>query len=172
MLALIAATPALEVGWREAHDEWGAGAHEDGFGLQASDEVDNSTGFAAWVARLDGRTRQGGKPEVGCIYRWIVDGETVLGGIALRHSVDDALLHECGHIGYGLRPSARGRGLGAWALMQMLGQAREIGLPRVLLVCADDNLASAKTIERCGGVLEDVRDTTRGPIRRDWIDVA
>ncbi len=170
MLALIPPTAALEAEWREAHEEWGSGAHEDGFGLQPSDKVDTSAGFAAWVERLDGQTRQGRAPETGCSYRWIVDGETVLGGIALRHNLDAALLHAGGHVGFGLRPSARGRRLGVWALMQMLGEAREIGLPRVLLVCALDNLASAKAIERCGGVLEDVRDTTLGPVRRYWID--
>jgi predicted acetyltransferase len=41
----------------------------------------------------------------------------------------------------------------------------------VLIVCEAGNLASAKTIERHGGILEDVRDTGNGPMRRYWITI-
>jgi predicted acetyltransferase len=76
---------------------------------------------------------------------------------------------QLGHIGYGIRPSGRRRGLATWALGRMLDQARRLGLARVLIVCEAGNLASAKTIERHGGVLEDVRDTGHGTVRRYWI---
>src|SRR3954447_4029356 len=49
--------------------------------------------------------------------RWIVEDGRVLGGIALRHIFDD----DIGHIRYGVRPSARRRGLAGWALGEMLG---------------------------------------------------
>ncbi|WP_197686173.1 GNAT family N-acetyltransferase [Actinoplanes derwentensis] len=58
-----------------------------------------------------------------------------------------------GHVGYGIRPSARRRGLGGWALGRVLDEARGTGVDRVLAVCAVDNAASVKTIERCGGRL-------------------
>jgi predicted acetyltransferase len=51
----------------------------------------------------------------------------------------------------------------------MLDEARGLGLDRVLVTCADGNVASARTIERQGGVLEDVRDTELGRARRYWI---
>ncbi len=89
----------------------------------------------------------------------------------MRHELNDALLHAGGHIGYGIRPAARRRGLATWALSRMLGEARALGLDRVLLVCADGNTASARTIERSGGVLEDVRPTELGPARRYWIEL-
>lgn len=44
-----------------------------------------------------------------------------------------------------------------------------MGLERVLLTCDPDNAASASTIERGGGYLEDVRNTVLGPKRRYWI---
>ncbi|HWJ09828.1 MAG TPA: GNAT family N-acetyltransferase, partial [Nocardioides sp.] len=106
---------------------------------------------------------------VRCTYRWIVEGDRVLGGIALRHELDDFLLRVGGHIGYGIRPSARRRGLATWALGRMLDEARGLGLDRVLVTCAEGNVASARTIERQGGVLEDVRDTELGRARRYWI---
>lgn len=156
MVALTLVEPSVDlyVAWREAHAEWGPGLHEDGFGLQATDDVESVKGFADWVARV----RAGGGT---C--RWIVEDGRVLGGIALRHELNE----RTGHIGYGVRPSARGRGLATWALGEMLNEARDRGIGRVLLVCVADNEASARTIERNGGVLEEVRDS----VSRYWIDL-
>ncbi|MGY2067930.1 GNAT family N-acetyltransferase [Blastococcus sp. SYSU DS0619] len=175
MPELIAPTIRLAAGWREAHAEWGPGVHEDGFGLLPGDDVDSDAGFAAWVRRLVAESDPAatlGPGRVGCTYRWIVAGQRVLGGVALRHRLDAVLLHAGGHVGYGIRPSARGQGLATWALGRMLEHARTLGLDRVLLVCGEDNTASARTIERSGGVLEDVRPTPAGLARRYWIDLA
>jgi predicted acetyltransferase len=171
MPELIAPTVGLHAAWLEAHHEWGPGVHEDGFGLHSSDEVDSPAGFAAWVARLTAQSDPAKPVDAGrvhCTYRWIVEDNRVLGAITLRHELNDRLM-QLGHIGYGIRPSARRRGLATWALGRMLGEAQVLGLDRVLIVCEAGNVASAKTIERHGGVLEDVRDTEHGPVRRYWI---
>jgi predicted acetyltransferase len=166
MPELIVPAARLYSAWLEAHAEWGPGQHEDGFGLHPSDEVDTPTGFAAWLARL---AEDSGAPErVRSLYRWIVEGAEVLGGIVLRLGPDD-FVRWAGHVGYGIRPSARRRGLATWALGEILPEARALGLERVLIVCAADNLASARAIERTGGVLEGIRDTALGPARRYWI---
>jgi predicted acetyltransferase len=157
---LIAPTARLHAAWLEAHTEWGPGLHEDGFGLESTDDVESPEGFAAWIARLTAEPDRG-------TCRWIVEDERVQGGIALRHQFNE----RTGHIGYGIRPSARGRGLATWALGKMLDQARELNMDRVLLVCAADNPASAKTIEHNGGVLEEIRLTKRGHTRRYWINL-
>jgi predicted acetyltransferase len=165
---LIAPTARLHTAWLEAHAEWGPGLHEDGFGLLPSDEVDSPAGFAAFVARL---TDESDPAKAGrCTYRWIVEGDRVLGGIALRHELTDHVLR-IGHVGYGIRPSARRRGLATWALGRILDEARALGLDRVLIICEADNVASAKTIERHGGILEDIQDTEHGPVRRYGIDL-
>jgi predicted acetyltransferase len=41
----------------------------------------------------------------------------------------------------------------------------------VLLTCDEHNVASSRTIENNGGVLEDVRDTALGRKRRYWIEL-
>lgn len=170
MPELIAPTERLHDAWLEAHAEWGTGLHEDGFGLRPSDEVASKEGFAAWVADLvkgsQPASTEGGQPQV--FFRWLVDDARVLGGVALRVA-DDEYVQWAGHVGFGLRPSARGRGLGTWMLHRTLDQARARGRQRVLAVCAVDNTASAKTIERCGGLLEGIRLTPHGPARRYWI---
>jgi predicted acetyltransferase len=173
MPGLVAPTTRLHAAWLEAHEEWGPGVHEDGFGLHPSDEPGSPAGFAAWVARLTAQSDPAMPVEAGrvhCTYRWIVEDDRVLGAIALRHELNERLM-QLGHIGYGIRPSARRRGLATWALGRMLDEARGLGLTRVLIVCEAGNLASAKTIERRGGVLEDVRDTGRGTVRRYWITI-
>ena len=62
--------------------------------------------------------------------------------------------------------------MATWALRRTLDEARGLGLDQVLAVCAVDNTASARTIERCGGVLEGIRGTPFGPARRYWIDLS
>ncbi|GAB3530995.1 GNAT family N-acetyltransferase [Arthrobacter tecti] len=160
MPQLISPTWRLYAAWQEAHDEWGPGLHEDGFGLLPTDDVRSTEGFSTWLDRLSSDSDR-------CFYRWIVEGEQILGGIALRLGNCD-FNQRHGHVGYGIRPSARGRGLAGWALERMATQARALGMKRVLIVCEVDNLASAKTIESQGGLLED----GPGSVRRYWIDLA
>ncbi|MGM1060396.1 GNAT family N-acetyltransferase [Saccharothrix sp. Mg75] len=133
--------------------------------MLAPDETDSPAGFAAWVARLAGQAdpaRPGGRTSV---HRWIVEDDRVLGGIALRYGDDDHV-RQFGHVGYGVRPSARRRGLASWALGRAVGEARGRGVDPVVLTCLVDNAASARTIERVGAVFEGVRDTAHGPVRR------
>jgi predicted acetyltransferase len=173
MPELVAPTVRLHDAWLEARDEWGPGVHEDGFGLRPSDEVDSPAGFAAWVARLADASDPAKPVDAGrvrCTYRWIVESDRVLGGIALRHELND-LVRRVGHVGYGIRPSARRRGLATWALGRMLDEARALGLDQVLIICEVDNIASAKTIERHGGVLDEIQDTEHGAVRRYWIKI-
>jgi predicted acetyltransferase len=99
--------------------------------------------------------------------RWILEDERVHVGIALRHQLNEVT----GHIGYGIRPSARGRGLATWALGEMLNHASSLGMSRVMLVCLAGNVASTKTIEHHGGVLAEVLDRGDRSVRRYWIDL-
>src|SRR4051794_6201831 len=107
---------------------------------------------------------------VHCDYYWITDhtgpGAEVVGFLAVRHSLTAWLLEEGGHIGYSVRPSRREQGHATRALALAVRRSAELGLDRVLLTCDGGNLASARTIERNGGVYED----TRNGKRRYWIE--
>ncbi len=107
---------------------------------------------------------------VHCDFFWITDGdpEEVIGFLAIRHTLNDFLLEEGGHIGYSVRPSRRGEGHATRALALALDRAAELGIDRVLVTCDDDNEPSRRTIERNGGVYED----TRNRKMRHWIDLA
>lgn len=174
MPELIVPDVSARAAWLDAHAEWGPGLHEDGFGLGPDDDVETAGGFAVWLARIGTQSDPARTTDVGrhrCTYRWIVEGERVVGGIALRNG-DDEYIRWAGHVGYGIRPSARGHGLATWALGRMLGLARVQGMVRVLAVCAVDNAASVRTLERNGGVFEGVLQTPFGPARRYWFELA
>jgi predicted acetyltransferase len=170
---LIDPTTDFHAAWLASRDEWGGGVHQPGSGLRPSDDVDSSAGFAEWVARLRREGDEDVPPATGLVhaaYWWIVDQQdTVLGAITLRYALTDFLLQAAGHIGYSVRPSARGRGVASWALGEVLGAARRRHLDAVLITCDEGNAASARVIEKHGGVLEDVRETPVGTRRRYWI---
>ena len=99
-----------------------------------------------------------------------VDG-TLVGRVSIRYELTEALALRGGHIGYGVRPAFRRRGYATSILEQSVGLAHSGGVDRILVVCDDDNGASAAVIERCGGVLESVvaPDDGMAAFRRYWI---
>lgn len=98
-----------------------------------------------------------------------VDG-IIVGRLSLRHELNDFLRRIGGHIGYGVVASERRKGYATEMLRQGLVRARELGLRRVLVTCDEDNTGSQRTIEKCGGVLEDVVPNDPGADkRRYWI---
>ena len=174
MAHLIAPTAALHRQWLEMRDDFGRGVHLDGSGLHDDDDVDSAAGFAAWVARLANKSDPAqpvDADQVHCTYWWIAEDDAVAGSISLRHELNDFLLDAGGNIGYSVRPSARRRGLAAFAVGEVLKAAAALGLERVLITCNVTNEASRRTIVHHGGVQEDIRETTLGTTRRFWIDL-
>ena len=87
---------------------------------------------------------------------WLIDSRDEIVAISnLRHGLTEGLLKHGGHIGYGVRPSARGRGHATEILRHTLARACDLGLRKVRLTCDKDNVASCRTILRNGGVLDD-----------------
>lgn len=78
----------------------------------------------------------------------------LIGFVDIRHELNDFLKSYGGHIGFGVRPTERRKGYAFKILTKALTFCREIGLKKVMLACYKDNIASRKTIEKCGGVLE------------------
>lgn len=138
-------------------------------GSQTLEQLRDPDRFRAWVEVLAHHEVRVGVPDhlVPSSSRWIEQDGRLVGFISLRHELNAYLLEEGGHIGYAVRPSARGRGIATAATALMLEDCRRLGIDPVLITCDDDNAASATVIERNGGVLEDVRDGTR----RYWVMV-
>jgi predicted acetyltransferase len=104
---------------------------------------------------------------------WLVRGSDVIGVSNLRHKLTAALRREGGHIGYGIRPSLRGRGFGTAILRYSLAEARAMGLKKVLLTCGKENTSSAKVILANGGVLasEEFYAPRNEVLQKYWIDL-
>jgi len=103
-------------------------------------------------------------------------GRRIVGRTAIRHSLNAYLERLGGHIGYVVVPDFRRRGYATAILRQSLQIARGkcVGARRVLVTCDDDNVGSIRTIEKNGGVLENVvsGQGLETPKRRYWIDLA
>jgi predicted acetyltransferase len=99
---------------------------------------------------------------------WLVEGSQYLGRVNIRHTLSESLRRKGGNIGYQIRPSARGRGLGNRILELALPVAREKhGLRTILVTCHRMNIPSRKIILRCGGLLEE--ESTYLEELRFWI---
>jgi predicted acetyltransferase len=101
------------------------------------------------------------------------DGPRIVGRVSIRHGLNEFLLRLGGHIGYVVVPEFRRRGYATAMLRRAIEIARDrFGLTRVLLTCDDDNVGSIRTIEKNGGVLENIvtGPDLATPKRRYWID--
>ncbi len=109
---------------------------------------------------------------------WLIDKDKFVGHVNIRHALSDKLKMVGGNIGYAIRPSERKKGYGTEILRLALEKAHEIGLERVMVTCADDNVGSVKIIEKNGGVLdnayewdEGVAGPFHGIVRRYWVEL-
>ena len=78
----------------------------------------------------------------------------MVGAVNIRHDLNDYLLKYGGHIGDGIRPSERRKGYATEMIRLALEECRKLGLTRVLMTCDKNNIGSAKSIIRNGGILE------------------
>ena len=79
----------------------------------------------------------------------------MVGAVNIRHDLNDYLLKYGGHIGDGIRSSERRKGYATEMIRLALEECRKLGLTRVLMTCDKNNIGSAKSIIRNGGILED-----------------
>ena len=99
------------------------------------------------------------------------DTGRIVGAVNIRHYLTEKLLICGGHIGDGVRPSERGRGVATRMISLALDECRRLGIDRVLMTCDKDNPASARTIVKNGGVLENEIVDDGKPVRRYWIEL-
>lgn len=104
-------------------------------------------------------------------YLALDENEHLVGMVNLRHCLNDYLLEFGGHIGYSVRPADRKNGYAIQMLKLALDEAKSLGIDRVRIACDRYNIASAKTIQANGGVLDgeryDPQDSTL--TQRYWI---
>jgi predicted acetyltransferase len=132
------------------------------------------TDFPALIAFLTGQA-DGSGLQAGWVPNstyWLLNGgREVLGAVNIRNRMNEHLLHEGGHIGYGIRPSRRRRGYATRLLAMSLEQAAALGIERALVCCDQENEASARTILRNGGLTDSSYTDEKGQVvLRFWIE--
>lgn len=97
----------------------------------------------------------------------------IVGSANLRWNLTEAVLKFGGHIGYGIRPTERRKGYNKINLYMVLKEAKKVGLDRVMLDCAVNNIGSDNTIKALGGILErcEVDPYDKELTNVYWIDV-
>ncbi|HEX2882445.1 MAG TPA: GNAT family N-acetyltransferase [Polyangiaceae bacterium] len=100
----------------------------------------------------------------------VVDGQ-IAGRLSVRHELNEFLRLKGGHIGYGVLPEFRGRGVGKRLLQRGLEITQSLGIRQALVTCDADNFASRRIIESAGGLHESnyLQPGVSIPTRRYWI---
>ncbi len=128
--------------------------------------------FDYYLANLDLKEARDGLVPDSTFFLLDDERNILLGAVNIRHYLSDHLMKYGGHIGDGIRPSERRRGYGTLIISLALEKCRELGIERVLITCDKDNIGSAKSIIRNGGVLEnELTDEDGDIIQRYWIDL-
>lgn len=96
----------------------------------------------------------------------------MVGAVNIRHYLNEHLLAHGGHIGDGIRPSERRKGYATKMIGLALEECKKIGIKKVLMVCDKENIGSAKSIIKNGGVLENEQIENDKVEQRYWIDLA
>ena len=95
----------------------------------------------------------------------------IVGAVNIRHYLNESLLLNGGHIGDGVRPSERRKGIATKMIALALEECKILGIKRVLMVCDKENIASAKSIIKNGGVLENEVVVNGIVEQRYWIEL-
>ena len=130
--------------------------------------------FEAFLKQFEELEQGLGIPEtfVPHITYWLIVDDEVVGVSNLRLQLNDKLLICGGHIGYGVKPSARKKGYATLMLKETLKKAKARGINKCLVTCDKVNQASARTIQKNGGVLysEELLEDSGEIIQRYWIE--
>jgi predicted acetyltransferase len=164
-------TPGRDREFGEMLDEFRAAGEMYAYSGNFAFAWQGYAGFYALLAQM----KKGGFPTPDIVpmdsYFIEADGR-MLGEIYVRHRLSPRLKKIGGHVGYKVRPSCRNRGVATAALGLALENLAGLGVERALVTCNTANAASARVIEKCGGVrIEDALLEDRVE-RRYWISTA
>lgn len=137
--------------YQEMMDEWESfgGRLNPGALRRYSNRQQKNVTYEEWLKWIEDDRRAGQD-----LY-FFMQGTAILGAISIRRRCAEV----DGHSGYGIRPSQRRKGYAAKMLSMALPIMKGYGINPVIITCAKDNIGSAKTIRRNGGIyIKDAAD--------------
>lgn len=82
---------------------------------------------------------------------FLFENQTIKGAIDIRHELNARLQNIGGHVGYGVRPSQRGKGLATSMLEYALTFLKEKDVDPILMTCNPKNIESQQVMLKKGG---------------------
>ena len=168
MLKLVKLTEEYREQLNDMMDEWtAAGEKIIPYSIRKNDYRD----FDHYLAELELSEPKDGMVPDSTFFGLETETNRFVGAVNIRHTLSESLLRSGGHIGDGVRPSERRKGYATAMIALALRECRELGIQRVLMCCNADNIGSAHSIEKNGGVLENEVTDNGTAIRRYWISL-
>lgn len=127
--------------------------------------------FEYYLENLEVKDTSGGLVPDSTFFCLDEERNIFVGAVNIRHDLNEYLLRSGGHIGDGVRPSERRKGIATAMIALALEECRRLGINRVLMVCDKDNVGSARSIQKNGGVLENEILDDGIWEQRYWIDL-
>jgi predicted acetyltransferase len=127
--------------------------------------------FDEYINSLEEKDESNGRVPDSTFFCLDTNTDTFVGAVNIRHYLNESLLLNGGHIGDGVRPSRRGEGIATKMIGLALEECKKIGIDKVLMVCDKDNIASRRTIEKNGGILENEIEVDGVVEQRFWINI-
>lgn len=128
--------------------------------------------FDQYLSCLEGKQeeREGRVPST-TFFCLDLDRDIFVGAVNIRHRLTEELRRTGGHIGDGIRPSERRKGYATAMIALALEECKKIGINRVLMTCEKNNIGSAKSIVKNGGILENEVEEDGKIMQRYWIEI-
>lgn len=120
--------------------------------LSASNMLTSMT-WENWVKKTNDNAIIGDEEWGKSLTYLVIDNNMLIGLLSIRYDLPNNLVNLYGHIGYGVRPSERRKGYALKMLKYALEECKRLGLNSVILGCYKENIGSAKTIVKNGGIL-------------------
>ena len=127
--------------------------------------------FEYYMANLDFKEEAMGFVPDSTLFCLDEERDEFVGAVNIRHYLNERLLLDGGHIGDGVRPSRRREGIATSMIGMALEECRKLGIDRVLMVCDKENIGSARSIQKNGGILENEVEVDGRMQQRYWIDL-
>ena len=167
-LSLVKLEPKYRRHLEEMMTEWyKAGEKIVPYAIRKNDYRD----FPHYLEHLEIKEETDGRVPDSTFFCLDEERDIFVGAVNIRHYLTEAMRLNGGHIGDGVRPSERRKGIATQMIALALTECRKLGLVRVLMVCDKENIASAKSIVRNGGVLENEIVVDGVTEQRYWIEL-
>lgn len=169
MLELITPNAAREAAFRAFAEEFRGTERFDRYALGGSSFQEYVAGLRRRAHRGEERTYAQTPEET----FWFFQGGRMVGASRLRSDLNEDEMYYDGHVGFDVVPSFRRQGHGTAVLLCTCVVAQERGMSNLILTALESNVASCRTMERCGGVqLKTVPDRDGQPLCRYLICLA